>query len=80
MVAEGTPSSSADGTEEIFGPKKEPGGVTVVEAVIVSRKARHTVIDSGVTSSEIAVNEVALEAHFVDSLGQRVLGAVVQCN
>jgi len=57
-----------------------PGVVSMVEAMTVLKKERHllVVIDDGVTSLEVGVNDVALEGHIVDSLRQRVLAAVVQ--
>jgi len=58
IVVEGTALSSADGVDEVFGPKKEPGGVSMVGEMIVLRKERHllAVIDGGVTSLEVGVN------------------------
>jgi len=47
MVVEGTASSSDDGVEEMFGPKKEPGGVGMTKATIASRKARHLLVVTG---------------------------------
>jgi len=56
--------SSADGVEEMFGPKKEPGGVGITEAMVVSRKERHllVVIDDGITSLGVRYGRLRAEA------------------
>lgn len=54
--------SSAVGVEEMFGPKKEPGGVGMTEAMVVSRKERHllVVIDDGTTSLGVGMDDSEL--------------------
>jgi len=76
IVVEGTTLSSADGAE-VFGPRREPGVVSMIEAMAVLRKALKGKSSVG-TSSEVGVNEVAPGGRFVDSLRHRVLAAVVQ--